>query len=75
MEYFAISPFYDHTCNNEVLKMQTKFNNLQELTEQLLVMKGTEYALVRAVEPSLFVICKRNRVSETQSNHLIFFFI
>ncbi len=35
MDYFALSPMYDRTCNNEVLKMQTKFNNLEELNHQL----------------------------------------
>ncbi len=35
LDYFALSPFWDPECNNAVLKMQTKFNNLGEMKQRL----------------------------------------
>lgn len=43
LEYFSSSPFYDKTCNNEVLKMQSKFREVTP--DQLHKMVGIEYAL------------------------------
>ena len=54
MDYFTerTNPFYDRTCNNEVLKMQ----KLGVLDAQLTSMQGTEYCLLHVQEPILYVI-------------------
>jgi mediator of RNA polymerase II transcription subunit 6 len=62
LDYFSTSQFYDRTCNNEVLKMQTKFNNLEQLNMELSRMVGVEYALTHVQEPILYVVRKQNRL-------------
>ncbi|CAG8836252.1 7420_t:CDS:2, partial [Racocetra persica] len=32
LSYFEMSPFWDPQCNNASLKMQTRFNDLKDLT-------------------------------------------
>ncbi|XP_042548698.1 mediator of RNA polymerase II transcription subunit 6 isoform X3 [Dipodomys spectabilis] len=62
LDYFSerSNPFYDRTCNNEVVKMQ-------RLTlEHLNQMVGIEYILLHAQEPILFIIRKQQRQSPTQ---------
>ncbi|GAB2225660.1 hypothetical protein Droror1_Dr00006462 [Drosera rotundifolia] len=60
-DYFALSPFYDPTCNNEQLRM----NNIHPLDEgHLSKMMGTEYILSEVMEPNLFVIRKQKRDPE-----------
>ncbi|XP_064427332.1 mediator of RNA polymerase II transcription subunit 6 isoform X4 [Mirounga angustirostris] len=62
LDYFSerSNPFYDRTCNNEVVKMQ-------RLTlEHLNQMVGVEYILLHAQEPILFIIRKQQRQSPTQ---------
>lgn len=61
MDYFSQSPFYDRTCNNEVIKMQRlKPNQLQNMT-------GIEYILIHVQENILYIIRKFHRYSPTQS--------
>ncbi len=62
MEYFSerSNPFYDRTCNNEILKMQ------RGSPEQLVHMQGIEFCLLHVQEPILFVIRKQHRTSPTQ---------
>uniref|UniRef100_A0A667ZGT2 Mediator of RNA polymerase II transcription subunit 6 n=1 Tax=Myripristis murdjan TaxID=586833 RepID=A0A667ZGT2_9TELE len=62
LDYFSerSNPFYDRTCNNEVVKMQ-------RLTlEHLNQMVGVEYILLHAQEPILYIIRKQQRQSATQ---------
>uniref|UniRef100_A0A2K5J8X3 Mediator of RNA polymerase II transcription subunit 6 n=2 Tax=Colobus angolensis palliatus TaxID=336983 RepID=A0A2K5J8X3_COLAP len=62
LDYFSerSNPFYDRTCNNEVVKMQ-------RLTlEHLNQMVGIEYILLHAQEPILFIIRKQQRQSPSQ---------
>jgi mediator of RNA polymerase II transcription subunit 6 len=62
LDYFSTSQFYDRTCNNEVLKMQTKFNNLEEMNMELSRMVGIEYVVAHMQEPILYIIRKQRRV-------------
>jgi mediator of RNA polymerase II transcription subunit 6 len=57
MEYFCqtSNPFYDRTCNNEIIKMQ------RQDPSQLQNMKGIEYSLLHVQEPVLYVIRKNYR--------------
>ncbi|KAM0980901.1 hypothetical protein FF1_014141 [Malus domestica] len=57
-DYFAISPFYDWTCNNEQLR-QRSIHPLDR--DQLVKMTGTEYWLSEVMEPHLFVFRKQKR--------------
>jgi len=59
MAYFSDrrNPFYDVTCNNEVLKMQNRS------LDQLANLQGVEYCLLYVQEPILYVIRKQNRNS------------
>ncbi|XP_040577939.2 mediator of RNA polymerase II transcription subunit 6 [Lepeophtheirus salmonis] len=58
LDYFSerSNPFYDRTCNNEVIKMQ-RLN-----PEQMQNMSGTEYILLHVQEPILYVIRKQLRL-------------
>ncbi|KAJ9577317.1 hypothetical protein L9F63_006156, partial [Diploptera punctata] len=57
MDYFSerSNPFYDRTCNNEIVKMQ-RLN-----PEQLKTFCSMEYILLHVQEPILYVIRKQNR--------------
>lgn len=62
MDYFSdrSNPFYDKTCNNEILRMQ------KGDMEQLVNMKDNiEYILLHVQEPILYVIRKQYRHSPT----------
>ncbi|XP_075470320.1 mediator of RNA polymerase II transcription subunit 6 [Ascaphus truei] len=63
LDYFSerSNPFYDRTCNNEVVKMQRL--TLDHLNQ----MVGVEYILLHAQEPILFIIRKQQRQSPTQA--------
>lgn len=57
-DYFALSPFYDYTCNNEQLRMRSIHPlDLSNLTK----MTGLEYMLTEVMEPHLFVFRKQRR--------------
>jgi mediator of RNA polymerase II transcription subunit 6 len=62
LDYFSerSNPFYDRTCNNEILKMQ------RGNPEQLNNMQGLEYILLHVQEPILYVIRKQHRHSPGQ---------
>ncbi|RKP24982.1 mediator complex, subunit Med6, partial [Syncephalis pseudoplumigaleata] len=74
LDYFEHSPFWDPTCNNAVLKMQTQFNALEALQEHLRQvlglhrllatarrMTGVEFSVVHERWPALFIIRKQLR--------------
>ena len=62
MDYFSerTNPFYDRTCNNEILKMQ----KLGLLDAQLGNMQGTEYCLLHVQEPILYVVRKQRVITK-----------
>ncbi len=74
LDYFALSQFYDRTCNNEQLKMQRGAGTGNAAIAQLLEqMSGVEYVLHEAQEVqstpessahSLYVIRKQRREGE-----------
>nr|NP_001298753.1 mediator of RNA polymerase II transcription subunit 6 [Papilio xuthus]BAM19570.1 mediator complex subunit 6 [Papilio xuthus] len=59
MDYFSekSNPFFDRTCNNEVVKMQ------RLSMDQLQNMTGLEYILLHVQDPILYVIRKQQRHS------------
>lgn len=76
--YLGLSQFYDRTCNNEVLRMQTRFTadaTKFDLSEKLLGMVGTEYALISAHAPEFFLIHKRHRSSPSSTSLLAVIYI
>ncbi|KAL0969438.1 hypothetical protein UPYG_G00227380 [Umbra pygmaea] len=62
LDYFSerSNPFYDRSCNNEVVKMQRL--NMEHLNQ----IVGVEYILLHAQEPILYIIRKQQRQSPTQ---------
>ncbi|XP_070578978.1 mediator of RNA polymerase II transcription subunit 6-like [Ptychodera flava] len=71
MDYFSerSNPFYDRTCNNEVIKMQRLG------PEQMSQMTGLEYILLHVQEPILYVIRKQHRHSLNQVTPIADFYI
>ncbi|KAM0677301.1 Mediator of RNA polymerase II transcription subunit 6 [Binucleata daphniae] len=76
LEYFSSSRFYDQTCTNEILKMQTKYTNLIEIKEDLNKMKGMQYVLDYCnTEKTLFVINKIDRKSPYDYDILTVYYV
>lgn len=92
MDYFSekSNPFYDRTCNNEIVKMQRM--NLDQLkwvvlphsflTAQINVhipscsnMVGMEYILLHVQDPILYVIRKQHRHSPTEATPMADYYI
>uniref|UniRef100_T1JAN2 Mediator of RNA polymerase II transcription subunit 6 n=1 Tax=Strigamia maritima TaxID=126957 RepID=T1JAN2_STRMM len=71
LDYFSerSNPFYDRTCNNEVIKMQ-RLN-----PEQMNNMTGIEYVLFYAQEPILYVVRKQHRHGPNQVAPLFHYYI
>ncbi|CAH0551823.1 unnamed protein product [Brassicogethes aeneus] len=71
MDYFSerSNPFFDRTCNNEIVKMQ-RLN-----PDQLQNMTGLEYVLLHVQEPILYVIRKQQRYSPQQVTSLADYYI
>ncbi|TXG68762.1 hypothetical protein EZV62_003697 [Acer yangbiense] len=71
-DYFALSPFYDWTCNNEKLRMQS----IHPLDiSQLSKMTGIEYMLSEVMEPHLFVIRKQKRDSPEKVTPMLSYYL
>lgn len=71
MDYFSerSNPFYDRTCNNEIVKMQ------RLSPDQLTHMTGLEYVLLHAQEPILYVVRKQHRHSPAQVTPLADYYV
>ncbi|XP_021186366.2 mediator of RNA polymerase II transcription subunit 6 [Helicoverpa armigera] len=71
MDYFSerSNPFFDRTCNNEIVKMQ------RLSMDQLQNMTGLEYILLHVQDPILYVIRKQHRHSPTQAIPLADYYI
>jgi hypothetical protein len=73
LHYFALSPFYDRSCNNERLKMQRLG------LEQLKNMRGVEYELLpngaKQLPQQLFLVRKQRRSSRTQVEPLAIYYV
>ncbi|XP_058808989.1 mediator of RNA polymerase II transcription subunit 6 [Phymastichus coffea] len=71
MDYFSerSNPFYDRTCNNEMVKMQ------RLSLDQLQNMTGLEYILLHVQEPILYVIRKQHRHCSTQATPIADYYI
>ncbi|CAG2159989.1 unnamed protein product [Oppiella nova] len=71
LEYFSerSNPFYDRTCNNEILKMQ------RLPIEQLSKFQGIEYILLHCQEPILYVIRKQERLTPAQATPIADYYI
>jgi len=71
LDYFCqrSNIFYDKTCSNEQVKMQRLDPG------QMMYMVGTEYTLIHAQDPILYVIRKQMRISPNQVTPLSFYYI
>ncbi|ETV76695.1 hypothetical protein H257_09172 [Aphanomyces astaci] len=71
--YFAGSPWYDKSCNNEILKMQRR------PLEHLQGMTGIEYELqpneAKQLPQVLYVIHKKNRTSPRTANVMAVYYV
>jgi mediator of RNA polymerase II transcription subunit 6 len=75
MEYFSASPFYDKSCNNEILRMQTQFRAL-DLKSKLSQMVGVFYELIHSnSEQTLFIIRKAHNHGDSRSDTLGIYYI
>ncbi|XP_042453971.1 mediator of RNA polymerase II transcription subunit 6-like isoform X1 [Zingiber officinale] len=71
-DYFALSPFYDWSCNNEQLRSRSIHPlDLSHLSK----MTGTEYALSEVMEPHLFVIRKQKRDGPEKITPMLTYYI
>ncbi len=75
LDYFAESPFFDRTSNNQVLKMQTQYSeHLQgrqlDLNAELQNMKGIEFNVIYARDPDFWVIRKQMRLGRDEVRSL-----
>lgn len=70
LDYFAISSFYDKTCTNEIIKMQSQFTKINP-KEYVKKMQGVYYEVDENIKDSvnddntnnLFVIYKKENVN------------
>ncbi|XP_010528941.1 PREDICTED: mediator of RNA polymerase II transcription subunit 6 [Tarenaya hassleriana] len=71
-DYFALSPFYDTTCNNELLRRRSVHPlDLSQLSK----MTGLEYMLTDATEPNLFIIRKQKRDGPEKVTPMLTYYI
>ncbi|KAK7848838.1 mediator of rna polymerase ii transcription subunit 6 [Quercus suber] len=71
-DYFALSPFYDWTCNNEQLRMRSIHPlDLSHLSK----ISGTKHMLYEVMEPHLFVIRKQKRDGPEKVTPMLTYYI
>ncbi|GME93248.1 unnamed protein product [Ambrosiozyma monospora] len=82
LEYFSQSPFFDRTSNNQVLKMQNQFIDLnymnrpyKMLLQDLKKMKGLEFIIAMVREPDFWIIRKQIRYSEVKTESVADYYI
>ncbi|CCH43948.1 Mediator of RNA polymerase II transcription subunit 6 [Wickerhamomyces ciferrii] len=80
LEYFSQSPFFDRTSNNQVVKMQSQFNeNIQlhslNIEFELKKMKGIEFVILHRREPDFWIIRKQYRTGPEQVESLSDYYI
>ncbi|KAJ3042572.1 Mediator of RNA polymerase II transcription subunit 6 [Rhizophlyctis rosea] len=80
LDYFARSQFYDSTSTNEYLKMQARFNALNDADLDKRKMTGVEFELSSCehepgAEHSLFVIRKQNRFSPEKTELIAVYYV
>lgn len=71
-DYFALSPFYDWTCNNEQIRMRS-IHPLD--VSHLSKMTGIEYTLSEVMEPHHFVIRKQKRDSPEKVTPMLTYYV
>ena len=70
LDYFALSPFYDPTSNNQSIRTQGVDKS------HLLNMEGIEFALEEtSYEPTLFIVKKLFRTSPRSSKVLEIYYV
>jgi mediator of RNA polymerase II transcription subunit 6 len=73
LDYFKHSPFYDRSCNNELLELQSAGLDPAQRTVQLHGMTGLEYELDLS---SRYLIRKQYRRSPTEVNvHSVYYIV
>lgn len=82
LDYFAESPFYDRTSNNQVLRMQLQFQPIppnvhpqKYFQSRLTEMTGIEFVVAHTREPDFWVIRKQNRSSPEQASPICDYYI
>ncbi|GFP83910.1 mediator of RNA polymerase ii transcription subunit 6 [Phtheirospermum japonicum] len=71
-DYFALSPFYDYSCNNEQLRLRAihplDISHLSKMT-------GMEFMLSEVLEPHLFVFRKQKRDGPEKVTPMLTYYI
>lgn len=74
LDYFAESPFYDRTSNNQVLRMQFQFQQIppnvhpqRYLQSKLTEMVGVEFVIAYVREPDFWIVRKQRRINSTDT--------
>lgn len=74
LDYFAESPFYDRTSNNQVLRMQFQYQQIppnihpqKYFQSKLTEMVGIEFLVAFVREPDFWIIRKQRRLDPTNA--------